>query len=93
MLLLLRLGRIYTLRRLGCVFGETGERYRMQLLRLNRILHEKRPQYEQRHENVILQQDNARPHVAKPVKTYMETLKWEVLPHPPDSPKIAASDY
>ena len=29
----------------------------------------------------------------KPVKTYMETLKWEVLPHPPYSPDIAPSDY
>ncbi|EFN71404.1 hypothetical protein EAG_08946, partial [Camponotus floridanus] len=26
-------------------------------------------------EKVILQHDNARPHVAKPVKTYLETLK------------------
>jgi len=37
--------------------------------------------------------DNARPHVAAPVKTYLETLKWEVLPHPPYSPDIAPSDY
>ncbi|KAG5315656.1 MOS1T transposase, partial [Pseudoatta argentina] len=33
------------------------------------------------------------PHVAKPVKTYLETLKWEVLPHPPYSPDIAPSDF
>ena len=71
----------------------TGERYRTQLMRLSRALREKRPQYEQRHEKVILQHDNARPHVAKPVKTYLETLKWEVLPHPPYSPDIAPSDY
>ncbi|KAG5324920.1 MOS1T transposase, partial [Pseudoatta argentina] len=32
-------------------------------------------------------------HVAKPVKTYLETLKWEVLPHPLYSPDIAPSDY
>jgi len=37
--------------------------------------------------------DNARLHVAAPVKTYLETLKWEVLPHPPGSPDIAPSDY
>ncbi|CAG9567641.1 unnamed protein product [Danaus chrysippus] len=36
--------------------------------------------------------DNARPHVAKVVKTYLETLKWEVLPHPPYSPDVAPSD-
>ena len=60
---------------------------------MSRVLREKRPQYEQRHEKVILQHDNTRPHVAKPVKTYLETLKWEMLPHPPYSPDIAPSDY
>ena len=71
----------------------TGERYRTQLMRLRRALREKRPQYEQRHEKVILQHENARLHVAKPAKTYLETLKWEVLPHPPYFPNIASSDY
>ncbi|EFN79149.1 Histone-lysine N-methyltransferase SETMAR, partial [Harpegnathos saltator] len=37
--------------------------------------------------------DNARPHVAKPVKTYLETLNLEVLPYPPYSLDIASSDY
>ena len=71
----------------------TGEQYRLQLIRLSRALREKRPQYAERHEKVILQHDNARPHVAKPVKTYLQTLKWEILPHPPYSPDIAPSDY
>ena len=71
----------------------TGARYRTQLMRLSRALQEKRPQYEQRHEKVILLHDNARPHVAQVVKTYLETLKWDVLPHPPYSPDIAPSDY
>ncbi|KAG5323349.1 MOS1T transposase, partial [Pseudoatta argentina] len=57
-----------------------------------RALKEKRPLYAQRHDKVILLHDNARPHVAKPVKTYLETLKWEVLPHPPYSPDIAPSN-
>ena len=69
------------------------ERYRTHFIRLSRALREKRPQYEQRYGKVILQHDNARPHVAKTVKTYLETLKWEVLPHPPYSPDIAPSDY
>ena len=46
-----------------------------------------------RHDKVIFQHDNARPHVVRPVKIYLETLKWEVLPHPPYSPDIAPSDY
>ena len=46
-----------------------------------------------KHEKVILQHDNARPRVAKPVKTYLETLGWEILPEPPYSPHIAPSDY
>lgn len=71
----------------------TGALYRTQLMRLSRALKAKRPQYAARHEKVILQHDNARPHVAKVVKTYLETLKWEILPHPPYSPDVAPSDY
>ncbi|KAG5320195.1 MOS1T transposase, partial [Pseudoatta argentina] len=71
----------------------TGDRYRLQLMRLSRALKEKRPLYAQRHDKMILLHDNARPHVAKPVKTYLETLKWKVLPHPPYSPDIAPSDF
>ncbi|KAG5314516.1 MOS1T transposase, partial [Pseudoatta argentina] len=58
-----------------------------------RALKDKRPQYNERHDEVILQHDNARSHVANIVNTYLETLKWEVLPHPPYSPDVAPSDY
>lgn len=71
----------------------TGDRYRQQLIRLKRALTEKRPQYANRHESVILQHDNARPHVAIVVKNYLEGQNWEILPHPPYSPDIAPSDY
>ncbi|GFT49524.1 mariner Mos1 transposase [Trichonephila clavipes] len=71
----------------------TGDRYRTQLMRLSRALKDKRPQYNERHDEGILQLDNARPHVAKVVKTYLETLKWEVLPHPLYSPDHAPSYY
>ncbi len=71
----------------------TGELYRRQLMRLSKALKEKRPQYFERHDKVILQHDNARPHVANVVKTYLETLKWEVLSHPPYSPDLAPTDY
>ncbi|KAG5319342.1 MOS1T transposase, partial [Pseudoatta argentina] len=62
-------------------------------MRLSRALKEKRPLYAQKHDKVILLHDNVRPHVGKPVKTYLETLKWEVLPHPPYSPDIAPSNF
>ncbi|GFX03886.1 mariner Mos1 transposase [Trichonephila clavipes] len=71
----------------------TGDSYRTQLMRLSRALKDKRLQYNERHDKVILQHDNAQPHVAKVVKTYLETLKWEVLPHPLYSPDLAPSDY
>jgi len=58
----------------------TGDRYRLQLIRLSRALREKWSEYEQRHNKVILLHDNARPHVAKVVKKYLETFKWDVLP-------------
>jgi len=70
-----------------------GDRYRLQLIRLSHALREKRPEYEQRYDKVILLHDNARPYVAKVVKKYLETLKWDILPHPPYSPDIAPSDY
>lgn len=71
----------------------TADRYRLQLEHLSQALKDKRPEYQRRHDKVILLHDNARPHVSKSVKTYLESLKWEVLPHPPYSPDIAPSDY
>ena len=69
----------------------TGALYRIQLMRLSR-LKEKRVHYYSRHDKIILLHDNARPHVTALVKTYLETLKWEVLSHPSYSPDIAPSD-
>ncbi|GJQ83880.1 hypothetical protein Trydic_g6758 [Trypoxylus dichotomus] len=53
----------------------TGERPRLQLMRLSRAQRGRLSQYDLRHEKVILQHDNSRPHVAKPVKAYLEKLK------------------
>jgi len=61
------------------------------LIRLSHALREKRPEYEQKHDKVFLHE--ARPHVAKVIKKYLEMLKWDVLPHPSYSPDIAPSDY
>ena len=70
-----------------------GERYRRQLMHLKQALVIKRPDWGNRHDKLIFQHDKARPHVAKPVKNYLENVGWEVLPHPPYSPDIAPSDY
>jgi len=64
-----------------------------ELMRLSRALKEKRAHYYSRHDKIILLHDNTRSHITAPVKTYLKTLKWEVLPHPPYSPDIAPSDY
>ena len=58
----------------------TGALYRTQLMRLSRAFKEKRALYYSRHDKIILLHDNALPHVAAPVKIYLETLKWEVPP-------------
>ncbi|UYV65331.1 hypothetical protein LAZ67_3003970 [Cordylochernes scorpioides] len=71
----------------------TAERYQQQLTRLSRALKIKRPLYAKRHDKVIYQHDNARPHVAKVVKETLEALQWDVLPHPLYLPDIAPSDY
>ncbi|GBP21063.1 Mariner Mos1 transposase [Eumeta japonica] len=46
-----------------------------------------------RHDKVLLVHDNARLHVAKSVKIYLEMLQWEVLHHPPYSPDITPSHF
>jgi len=71
----------------------TADLYRLQFMRLSRALKEKRPVYEQRHDKVILQHDDARPYVAQSAKSCSETLKWELLSHSPYSPDIAPFDY
>ena len=63
----------------------TADRYRQPLIKLNQTLKQKRPEWEDRTHKVILLHDNARPHVAKPVKTYLENIKWNVLSHAPYS--------
>ena len=49
----------------------TSDRYRQQLIKLNEALKRKRPEWGYRTHKVILLHDNARSHVAKPVKTYL----------------------
>ncbi|GBP60696.1 Mariner Mos1 transposase [Eumeta japonica] len=69
------------------------ERSRLQLMRLIRASKVTRPLYEERHERAILLRDNVRPHVAKPVKTYLETIIWEGPSHALYSPDKVSADY
>ena len=64
--------------------GETinGERYRPQLIRLKRTIAEKRPEYATRYDAIIFHHDNARPHVAIPVKNYLENSGWDLKMRP-----------
>ena len=75
--------------------GETinRERYQTQLICFKRAIAEKRPEYATKHEAIIFHHDNARPHVAIPVKNYLEKSGWEILPYPPYSPNLVPSDY
>lgn len=65
----------------------------MQLICLSRSLQEKRPQYQERQDKIILQHASARPHVAKVVEKYLETLKWGILPYRTYSPDVARLDH
>lgn len=67
-----------------------AELYVQQLHRLNAAIRQKHPD---RQHGVILQHDNARPHIARMTKEAIQTLAWEVLPHPPYSPDLAPSDF
>lgn len=66
--------------------------YSQQLHQVNESLKVKLPALVNR-KGVILQHDNARPHVAKAVHNTIQELGWEVLQHPPYSPDIAPSDF
>lgn len=53
----------------------------------------KRAEFVIRHEDIIFQHANARPHLARLVKSYSENSGWEVLPHPPYNSDRAPSVY
>lgn len=67
--------------------------YRQQIINLNHVLIEKRPQWARRHAKVILLHDNAPAHKAKLIQDTIKAIGWELLPYPPYSPDLAPSDY
>lgn len=70
----------------------TAQLYCDQLSRLQEKIAQKLPILANR-KGVILQHDNAKPHVAKLTQEKIKKLRLEVLPHPPYSPDMAPSDY
>jgi len=70
-----------------------AHRYHQQLIKLHRALREKRLHYRKRHDKLIFLHDNASSHTSTMVQNYLETLNWEVLPHPAYSSDLASSDY
>lgn len=50
------------------------QRYRTEWMPLSRVLSEKRPQNERRHEKLVQQVNNARSYIAKPINTYFEKV-------------------
>ncbi|GJQ78636.1 hypothetical protein Trydic_g11741 [Trypoxylus dichotomus] len=67
--------------------------YRLQPMRLKQAIQERRPEWHDKHEKLIFQHDDGRPHVGQPIRTYLEGVKWKGLPHTPYSPYTAPSDY
>jgi hypothetical protein len=67
----------------------TAKRYCQQFRRMEEAIQQKRPG---RH-GVILQHDNARPHIANMMKGAIQELDWKILSHPPYSPELSSSDY
>jgi len=65
--------------------GETVNAHRYHQ---HRTLREKRPHYRKRHDKLISFHDNAPSHTSTMVQNYLETLNWEVLPHPAYSPDL-----
>jgi [histone H3]-lysine36 N-dimethyltransferase SETMAR len=75
--------------------GETvnTERYQQQMIKLNQVLRQKRPEYQKRQHKVILLHDNAPAHAAKRTKETIQTFGWGILSHAAYSPDLAPSDY
>ena len=61
-------------------------------MKLNKEIKEKRPELATR-KGVFFYRDNARPHTSLVTHKKLLDLGWEVMPHPPYSPKLAPCDY
>ncbi|GFR30234.1 mariner Mos1 transposase [Trichonephila clavata] len=75
--------------------GETvkAQGYRHQMIYLNHSLIERQPEWARRHGKVILLNDIAPSHTAKPVKDTLKLLGWNILSHLLYPSYLAPSDY
>jgi histone-lysine N-methyltransferase SETMAR len=71
----------------------TADRYRMQLIKMEHALKNKRPRIASKRDKVLFHDDNARPHRAQIVKKKVEDFGWDRLDQPAYSPDLAPSDY
>ena len=60
--------------------------YHQQLIKLHHALRKKRPHYQKRYDNWFSLTTS---HTSTMVQNYLNTLNWEVLPHPAYSPDLA----
>lgn len=58
------------------------------ILRFKGVLAEKWAEWGNRHNKIILQHDNARPHIATIVRIYLNEVNWEILPYQSYSPEM-----
>ena len=61
-------------------------------MKLDNEIKEKRLELSTRR-GLIFHQDNVRPHRYLVTRKKLLELGWEVMPHPPYSPRLASSDY
>jgi len=61
------------------------------LQKLRRKMHANRPDLLEN--GVLIFNDNARPHIGKVVREFLDRYRWEVLPHPPYSPDMSPPDF
>ena len=61
-------------------------------MKLNNAVEEKRPELTNR-KGVAFHHDNARQHTSLVTRQKLLERDWDVLPHPPNSPNLAPSDY
>lgn len=67
-------------------------KYCAQLDKLKAAIEEKRPRLSNKL-GVVIQQDNARPHVSLQTRKKLIEFGWDILSHPPYSPDLAPSDF